>query len=231
MESITLDPPSLKLTGVPSSGSSRRRSSRSGGRYLGSGGIRKNSIGSNNGDGRNSPIVREMAAILGSSSPDVSPTTSGPPSGLPSVRDGMHLSNMGNSNSINSTRNRNNNSMHRRGSGSDHGNVTGGRERASSQASDRDIHMSGVSQSGSQINGSNNGQSRKRESVDGVEYPRRRATIAVRTHSLHFSPPHPDSLSFTFHNPGVLTADSAKYVDQESPDVMALGQSAVSALN
>ncbi|KAF8471223.1 hypothetical protein BDZ91DRAFT_677696 [Kalaharituber pfeilii] len=39
--------------------------------------------------------------------------------------------------------------------------------------------MSAVSQSGSQINGSGNGsQSRKRQSVDGVEYPRRRATIA-----------------------------------------------------
>lgn len=180
MESITLDQPSIKLAGAPAPGPSRRRSSRSGGRFLGSGGVRKNS----SGDGRNSPIVRmgEMAAILGSSSPDVSPTTSGPTSGLPSARDGLQLSmSLNNSNGVNSNGTGNsNNSVHRGGPGSDHGSsVAGGRERASSQVSERDIPASGASQSGSQINGSNNGQSRKRQSVDGVEYPRRRATIAV----------------------------------------------------
>jgi len=115
--------------------------------------------------------------------------------------------------------------MHRGGPGSDHGSVTGGRERASSQASDRDIHISGVSQSGSQINGSNNGLSRKRQSVEGVEYPRRRATIAVCTHFLYLSP----ILDLSY--PEVLIQNSAKFVDQESLDVMAPGLSVVSALN
>lgn len=230
MESITLDQPSIKLAGVPSSGASRRRSSRAGGRFLNSGGIRKNSSASNNGDGRTSPIVRmgEMAAILGSSSPDVSPTTSGPTSGLPSVRDGLQLSmNLGNLNGINSNGSgNNNNSVHRGGPGSDHGSsVAEGRGRASSQASDRDVHMSGVSQSGSQINGSN-GQSRKRQSVDGVEYPRRRATIAVCI--PHFPLPRHwrEPLGYM-----ILIHSSAKFVDQERADVMDRDRNAVSALS
>lgn len=188
MESVTIEQPTIKLAGVPPS---RRRSSRPGPRFLGSG-VRKNSTGScstSSGGGETINLrMGRMAAILGSS-PDVSPTTAAPP--LPSLRDGISLTiSTGSSNGVGSnglnSNGMNSSSMHSRGGGgpgSDHGSsVTGGnnRDRAPSQSSDRDVPMSGVSQSGTMINNGSN-LNRKRQSVDGVEYPRRRATIAVGT--------------------------------------------------
>ena len=250
-----IDPPSIKLAGVPSSTSassnSRRRSSRSGGRFLGSGGVRKNSISSGGGGGSiiggNNQLVRigGMATILGSSSPDVSPTTPGPSSGLPLGRDnGIQLSistnslngsgnggagmnnGMGSSNNNNNNSTSSSNSMHRSGPGSDHGSsVAGGgnRERAPSQSSDRDMPMSNVSQSGSQMNGSGS-QNRKRQSVDGVEYPRRRATIAVRISCNSLA----SVLGFFYFMEPLRSnsVSSAKYVDRASHAVMVHAQNA-----
>lgn len=134
-----------------------------------------------------------MASILGSSSPDISPTTSAPPNGLPVLRDSFSL-NLSSSPSGGGSGSGggggggggggagslSNGGSIIAGNGSDHGG-SNNHERALSQGSDRDIPMSGLSTNSNGTNGSMStpASNRKRQSVDGVEYPRRRATIAV----------------------------------------------------
>lgn len=124
-----------------------------------------------------------MASILGSSSPDVSPTTSVPSNGLPALRDSFSLtlssspSGGGGGGGAGSHSNGGGSTI--TGNSSDHGG-NNNHERAPSQGSDRDITMTGLSTTSNGTNGSlPTPTSRKRQSVDGVEYPRRRATIAV----------------------------------------------------
>lgn len=194
MEPITIDQPSVTLAPAPRP---RRRSSRS---IYRPAGIRKNSTESDSGSG--SPLIRNMgrmASILGSSSPDVSPTTSAPQNGLPGLRDSFPHSlsssspnggggggGSGGGGGTGGVNGGGGGGSHSNGGGSTvtgNGSENGGsnnRERAPSQSSDRDIAMTGLSTASNGTNGSvNTPTSRKRQSVDGVEYPRRRATIAV----------------------------------------------------
>lgn len=127
-----------------------------------------------------------MASILGSSSPDVSPTTSAPPNGLPALRDGfsLALSSPSGGGGGGGAGSLSNGGSTITGNGSDHGG-SNNHERAPSQGSDRDISMGGLSTTSNGTNGSmpTPASNRKRQSVDGVEYPRRRATIAVSQQS------------------------------------------------
>ncbi|CCX33400.1 Similar to Nitrogen assimilation transcription factor nit-4; acc. no. P28349 [Pyronema omphalodes CBS 100304] len=122
-----------------------------------------------------------MSDIIGTTSPAISPTTS--TSGLPTLQDGFLLS---------LARNGSNNTQNSPGNGMGSTSLDSAlrkdsvgvpnQERSQSRGSDTDVQMSGHSHNNG--NGDRSGSlvspttSRKRQSVDGVEYPRRRATIA-----------------------------------------------------
>ncbi|KAL7271297.1 hypothetical protein RUND412_005957 [Rhizina undulata] len=125
-----------------------------------------------------------MSSILSSSSPDVSPTNS-----VPTLRDGFTLNlstspngggsiGGGGGGSSNLSNGGGSTPGHIASTGSDQGGSGGNRERAHSQGSDRDIPMTGMSMSSNGNSAPTPAGSRKRQSMDGVEYPRRRATIA-----------------------------------------------------
>lgn len=110
-----------------------------------------------------------MATTSGPSSRDVSPPL-GPATGLPSKRDNPQPSLGIVDTPMRSNSTGNTNSPHPAVPTSEHGIAAGCREKGSSG---RDMGQTNQ----------NSSQNRKRQSVDGEEYPRRRAAIAVSIHS------------------------------------------------
>jgi hypothetical protein len=189
MESLAIDP-AKTLALVP--GCPRRRSS-SRSMYHRPSGIRKNNSGGSLGDGCTSSIIcmDRMSPILGTpSSPHVSHTASNLGSTLATLRNGLNL-NFTSPSPSNAD-----------GGGGGEGTNGIGGERAWSQVSDRDVQMGGVAP-GSNATASGNPNTgpttgRRRQSVDGVDNPRRRAIIAVCFYSPKKIPPHENKKTNTF---------------------------------
>ena len=203
MASFTLDDSPVYVQPNPRP---RRRGSRSA--LFHPQGVRKSSVASSSmseNGGCASPVgrMRRMTSVLGSS-PDVSPTSHTARGDMftmnllgaaaASAGSGGSSAGNGNGNGNGSGNGNGNGSDGGNGNGNSgngsNGNGNGSNERSQSLASDRDRDVSMGVPSGSN-DGSNAlaGVSRKRQSVEGVEYPRRRATIAVSRPA----PPRPAS--------------------------------------